>query len=106
MSTFTPKTVSFVLKKGDEGGPVSPSFAKQHDLSPLEQLILQLSEAIRTIDQEQAYIKMRERVHRNTSESTNSRVIWWSVFEVILLLSMSLLQVFYLRKIFEIKRVV
>ena len=64
-------------------------------------------------------MRMRERVHRNSnvvpvphsflclaSESTNSRVVWWSLFEVIVLLAMSLWQVYYLKRFFEVKRVV
>lgn len=75
-------------------------------MTPLETSLLQLSDALKTVEMEQDYMKMRERVHRNTNESTNSRVVWWSIFEVVLLLSTSLLQVYYVRKIFEVRRVV
>lgn len=67
---------------------------------------MQLSEGLTAITNEQAYMRMRERVHRNTSESTNSRVVWWSAFEVIVLLAMSLWQIYYLRRFFEVKRIV
>ena len=36
---------------------------------------------------------MRERTHRNTSESTNARVLWWSLIEAAALVAMSVLQV-------------
>ena len=32
------------------------------------------------------------------SESTNSRVLWWSVVETFSLVAMSLAQIFYLRR--------
>jgi len=51
-------------------------------------------------------MKMREQTHRNTSESTNGRVLWWSVFECLLLIGMSCWQIFYLRRLFEVKRTV
>jgi len=103
MSTLTPKKVSFVVHVGEEAKP--NEVLKQEHLSPLEQSILQVGQGIQSIVDEQAYMKMREQVHRNTNESTNERVIWWSLFEVLVLIAMSLWQIYYLRRFFEVKRV-
>jgi hypothetical protein len=46
---------------------------------------------------------MRERSHRNTSESTNARVLWWSILEAVVLVLLAVFQVFYLRQFFEQK---
>ena len=54
----------------------------------------------------QRYMRTRERVHRDTTESTNARVQWWSVFETFVLFAMSLWQIVYLKRFFEVKRVV
>jgi len=51
-------------------------------------------------------MKMREQVHRNTNESTNERVMFWALFEMLMLLAMSLGQIFYMRRLFEVKRVI
>jgi p24 family protein beta-1 len=106
MSTLTPKTVSFVLHVQDANNnpPEAPKpGAKVEDLTPLEQSIQQLKEGFNAVSDEQEYMRMRERVHRNTSESTNARVVWWSFFEVVVLLAMSLWQIFYVRRLFEVK---
>jgi len=109
MSTLTMKTVSFVVKIGSfdvEEPKLDPGLVKQEHISNLQNSIFQLKSGLQAIVDEQAYIKMREQVHRNTSESTNSRVVWWSLFEVIMLIAMSLWQIYYLRRFFEVKRVV
>lgn len=40
------------------------------------------------------------------NESTNSRIVWWSFFEALVLICMTLGQVYYLKRFFEVKRVV
>ena len=42
----------------------------------------QLSELLAQVKDEQGYIVVRERTHRNTAESTNARVKWWSLFQL------------------------
>ena len=101
MSTVTPKTVSFVLALG-ESQP-SSTVAKAEHISPLERSIMDLSSALSQVQAEQEYMRMRERAHRNTSESTNARVLWWSVAEAAALVAVSVFQVFYLRRFFETK---
>ena len=49
---------------------------------------------------------LSQRVHRNTSDSTNARVLWWSLAEAFVLLLITLWQVFYIRRFFEVKRIV
>ena len=49
------------------------------------------------VKDEQEYIVVRERTHRNTAESTNDRVKWWSVAQVIILFAVVGWQVYYLQ---------
>jgi len=49
---------------------------------------------------------MRERNHRNTAESTNGRVKWWSIFQLGVVAGNSAWQVWWIRRFFEVKRVV
>lgn len=102
MSTVTPKTVSFTLVLGE--GSKREQVAKSEHLTPLEKSVLALGEGLQHIQAEQEYMKMRERIHRNTSESTNARVLWWSIVEAIALVAMSVIQIVYLRNFFEGKR--
>jgi hypothetical protein len=73
---------------------------------PLEIEARKLSELLDQVKDEQSYIVMRERTHRNTAESTNSRVKWWNLFVIGVVIGESIFQVWWLRRFFEVKRVV
>ncbi|KAL2256738.1 hypothetical protein VTK26DRAFT_1191 [Humicola hyalothermophila] len=73
---------------------------------PLEVEVRKLSELLARVKDEQSYIVVRERTHRNTAESTNSRVKWWNVFVIGVVIGESIFQVWWLRRFFEVKRVV
>lgn len=45
---------------------------------------------------------MRERVHRNTAESTNNRVKWWSIFQMAVVVAEGVFQVWWLKRFFEV----
>ncbi|KAF8000990.1 emp24/gp25L/p24 family/GOLD [Metschnikowia aff. pulcherrima] len=76
------------------------------DLDSLDYLILRLNQLTSDVKAEQNYLVIRERTHRNTAELTNSRVKWWSVFQIILVAANSLFQVYYLKRFFEVRSVV
>ncbi|KUI57210.1 Endosomal protein P24B [Cytospora mali] len=82
---------------------VSESEAAQ---DPLESEVRKLSEVLSQVKDEQSYIVVRERTHRNTAESTNSRVKWWNIFIIGVVVGESVFQVWWLRRFFEVKRVV
>lgn len=69
----------------------------------LESQVKTLGLLIQDIKNEQGYIVIRERTHRNTAESTNARVKWWSVFQLIVVAVNSLFQIYYLKRFFEVK---
>ncbi|KAI9862460.1 MAG: p24 complex component [Trichoglossum hirsutum] len=73
---------------------------------PLEAEVRQLSELLTQVKDEQSYIILRERTHRNTAESTNARVKWWSIFQLGVLIGEGIFQVWWLKRFFEVKRVV
>ena len=58
------------------------------------------------VKHEQEYMSVRDRIHRAINENTNSRVVMWSFFEAVVLFSMTLGQVYYLKRFFEVRRVV
>ncbi|GMM33062.1 Emp24 protein [Saccharomycopsis crataegensis] len=72
----------------------------------LEASVKRLSQLTNEVKDQQNYIIIRERTHRNTAESTNSRVKWWSVFQLIVVGVNSVFQVYYLKRFFEVKSVV
>ena len=71
---------------------------------PLEVEVRKLSELLELVKDEQSYIVVRERIHRNTAESTNSRVKWWNLFVIGIVIGESVFQVWWLRRFFEVCR--
>jgi hypothetical protein len=65
-------------------------------------LVRQLSELLAQVKDEQSYIVVRERTHRNTAESTNGRVKWWSIFQMGVLIGEGIFQVWWLKRFFEV----
>ena len=66
-------------------------------VAPIEREIRALSNGLSAVKDEQEYIVLRERTHRNTAESTNDRVKWWSVLQAIVLFLVCAWQVYYLK---------
>lgn len=72
----------------------------------LDDMIKTLSTTLTGVKHEQEYMQVRDRIHRDINESTNSRVVLWSFFEAVVLVAMTLGQVYYLKRFFEVRRVV
>lgn len=72
----------------------------------LDYAISRLSQLTNDVKAEQSYLVIRERTHRNTAESTNARVKWWSVFQILVVAVNSVFQIYYLKRFFEVKSVV
>ena len=51
-------------------------------------------------------MEVRDRIHRAINENTNTRVVLWSFFEAFVLVAMTVGQVYYLKRFFEVRRVV
>lgn len=112
MSTMTPKVLMFSMEvapaeaKHDGDKPSDPSAPNSADHNKLEEQVKELTSGLISVKHEQEYMAVRDRVHRQINDSTNSRVVLWAFFEALLLIAMSLGQVFYLRRFFEVRRVV
>lgn len=66
-------------------------------VAPIEREIRSLASGLAAVKDEQEYIVVRERTHRNTAESTNSRVKWWSIIQAFVLFAVVAWQVYYLQ---------
>lgn len=71
--------------------------ADDENMAPLEKEVRNLIQGLQSVKDEQEYIVVRERVHRNTAESTNDRVKWWSIGQTIMLFAVCAWQVWYLK---------
>lgn len=109
MSTMTPKILMFSMDLDTTPQHVAPATganSTSSDHTKLEDMINELSNALGAVKHEQEYMEVRERIHRAINDNTNSRVVLWSFFEAGVLLTMTIGQVYYLKRFFEIRRVV
>ncbi len=61
---------------------------------------------VEQITKEQNYQRYREERFRQTSESTNQRVLWWALAQTVILLAMGTWQMKHLKSFFEAKKLV
>lgn len=80
--------------------------AQKEKLSELDLRIRQLLEHAAQITKEQNYQRYREERFRQTSESTNQRVLWWSLAQTVVLVCMGFWQMKHLKSFFEAKKLV
>ena len=70
----------------------------------LTRQVRRVNDVLSQVKDEQAYIVVRERTHRNTAESTNARVKWWSIFQLGVLIGEGIFQVWWLKRFFEVSK--
>jgi len=75
-------------------------------LKPLEVELKRLEDLSESIVKDFAFMRKREEEMRDTNESTNSRVLYFSVFSMCCLLGLATWQVLYLRKYFKSKKLI
>eukprot|EP00912_Choanoflagellata_sp_UC4_P002201 UC4_evm2s1393 len=72
---------------------------KKEHLNSVETRLYQLLAQVKQISNEQAYQREREAMFRDISESTNERVLWWSVGQALVLAITGYWQIRHLKKI-------
>lgn len=97
--------VNLVLKRGVEAKNYD-EIAKADQLKPLEVELRRLEELSSSIASAFFYMKKREEEMRDTNESTNSRVLYFSAFSMLCLIGLATWQVLYLRKFFKSKKLI
>ena len=80
--------------------------AQKEKLSELQLRVRQLLDQVEQITKEQNYQRYREERFRQTSESTNQRVLWWALAQTGILLVMGAWQMRHLKSFFEAKKLV
>ncbi|KAI3647872.1 hypothetical protein MP228_008093 [Amoeboaphelidium protococcarum] len=112
MSSYTPKLVDFELQVQDDqhslraelptsGAGKKVTDEQQRVLSPMEDTVYKLGATLADITRNQKYIRTRENRNMETVDSTESRIFYFSVFESLLIVGMSCLQVFVVRMFFR-----
>merc|ERR1712189_88146 len=95
--------VKIGLKKGVEAKSYEEA-AKAEKLKPLEVELRRLEDLSDSIVNDFQYMKSREEEMRSTNESTNSRVLYFSIFSMLCPVGLGTWQVFYLRTFFKSKK--
>jgi len=111
MSRFTSKVLSFYMivedhHTEDERVIGLPAVAQTEDLDPVETSIHRIKVEMEKLQRHQYYLRGREAQHRQVTLSTTSRVVWLSFLEAFVLLGLNLGQIYYLRRFFEIRKVI
>lgn len=82
------------------------AIAKAESLSGLEVEMRKLEGVVKEIVDELNYLKRREARMRDTNESTNERVWWFSILTISTLVSLGIWQIIYLRQYFRRKHLI
>jgi uncharacterized membrane protein len=80
--------------------------ASKDKLTDLQLRVRQLLDQVEQISKEQNYQRYREERFRETSESTNQRVLWWAIAQTVILIVTGLWQMKHLKSFFEAKKLV
>lgn len=99
------REVSLSMKHGVEAKNYD-DLAKAEKLKPLEIELRRLEDLSDSIVNDFAYMRKREEQMRSTNESTNDRVLYLSIFSMLVLFALALWQVLYLRRYFKAKKLI
>ncbi|CAG0886810.1 unnamed protein product [Darwinula stevensoni] len=102
---LTAQEVHLTIKLGVEAKSYE-NLGEASKLKPLEVELKRLEDLSESIVQDFAYMRQREEEMRDTNESTNSRVLYLSIFSMCCLLGLATWQVLYLRKYFKSKKLI
>jgi len=97
--------ISLVLKRGVEAKAYE-GIGEAAKLKPMEVELKKLEDLTESIVQDFAFMRKAEEEMRDTNESTNNRVLFFSIFSMCCLLGLATWQVLYLRRFFKAKKLI
>jgi hypothetical protein len=120
MSSFASKTIEFEVlvapvanseaanagkrKSKNLGAAGTPQELKENEaIKPLQQSLTHLKEELDSMSRTLRYIKARENRNLQTVLGTELRIFYFSIFDVLLIIGMAVLQVYILRTFFTVK---
>jgi len=109
MSTLTPKILMFqfhIARALEYYQDTSNRWDDVIEQATVQTMINELSSKLGAVKMEQEYMHFRYRGHLEVSDMVELRVLAWSIFGPMLLIIMTILEVYYLKHFFEVRRVV
>ncbi|XP_066923818.1 transmembrane emp24 domain-containing protein 3-like isoform X1 [Clytia hemisphaerica] len=108
-SSYSHKTIYMDFQDGSKEPPLPIGRGRgmdegQYSLTLIESSAVQIHESLNTIIDYQTHHRLREAKSRSLAEYIFERVNYWSIGQTLIMLGMSLLQVFTLKRLFTEKR--
>lgn len=97
--------VSLITKRGVEARSYE-GIGEAAKLKPMEVELKRLEDLSEDIVKDFSLMRKREEEMRSTNESTNRRVLYFSIFSMCCLLGLATWQVMYLRRYFQAKKLI
>ncbi|XP_011635103.1 transmembrane emp24 domain-containing protein bai isoform X2 [Pogonomyrmex barbatus] len=97
--------VMLVTKRGIEAKSYE-GIGEAAKLKPVEVELKRLEDLSEAIVQDFARMRKNEEEMRDTNEATNTRVLYFSIFSICVLFSLSAWQLFYFRRFFRMKKLI
>ncbi|KCV73242.1 hypothetical protein H696_00783 [Fonticula alba] len=103
LSSRTRKILSFTVRTDPLSRRNNQNVSRDPQLEAELNELLHGSKAIR---ESVRYLRVREATHRSTAESSNSRIKYWSIAQLVILLLVVVVQFVFLKRFFEVRRTV
>ncbi len=100
------KRVSFHLHSDDPFAEAASGKAplQADDLNDMEIALMTLSQSVVAVSDQLDYANIQQILHYQMTESTHSRVFWYSLFETTVLIGVTVWQIYYLTNFFKERR--
>mmetsp|Transcript_6236 Transcript_6236/g.10823 ORF Transcript_6236/g.10823 Transcript_6236/m.10823 type:complete len:194 (+) Transcript_6236:537-1118(+) len=97
-------SVNVLFKVGVEARDYT-SLPDTKDLVTVESMIKKITGVVQQVKKELSYVREREEEMRHTNQTIGERVVGYSVLTILMLVGLSVFQIFYLRAFFKAKKV-
>ncbi|WBW72240.1 COPII-coated vesicle component Erp2/3/4 [Schizosaccharomyces osmophilus] len=103
MSAFTDKilTMELVMENEMSLPSLNRDPPKNYNPNSMQGTVMEISTALSEIDRIQTYFRTRESRNFSTVQSTESRILWFSIAEALMVVGLSSLQVFIVKTFFK-----
>ena len=71
---------------------------------PLQNILNGIGRKLTKASSSQSHFRARESRHKHTVENNSQRVVWWSLLEVVVIVTVGVVQVVVIRSLFRVNR--